>query len=219
METDRLFRTVAATVLVIAISQHHCGLAQSNNTHSAARSDAAQGRLVLVHLQTVDGQGATMQETQQWLKQNLEDYGGGCYNQFFDTKISNVDIDSACNLTYTNTMVPREHDLKPRRGQAFIPLGAVTAVELGTLSGGECGERQVLTLRTGNLALVRDPEKSGITLDWLGIKIGNEPSPVPGSPMPQSVTQMAPRIQKALQHAVDLCRGTFKAPQQSKEPF
>jgi hypothetical protein len=63
---------------------------------------------------------------------------------------------------------------------------------------------------------VREGENYWASFD---IYIGNNPHVTPGAPLPEDIDQMAPRIQKALQHAVDLCRGTFNAPAQSKQPF
>ncbi len=51
------------------------------------------------------------------------------------------------------------------------------------------------------------------------VSTGPAPDQTPGAEIPPSTYDMGPRIVNALQHAVSLCRGTYKTPVQAKQPF
>ncbi len=162
--------------------------------------------------QMSDSAPPTLKETGDWLKSNLEAYGGGCWHSgqnepSSEEKFSDVSIDNSCRLSYRRSLVHSN-------GKAFnqqvisIPLGAVSDVQVQeTSDGGDCGSWMSIAVRTGNIAGGAD------------ININREHSVSAGAIIPQSPAQMAPRIQKAIQHAVELCRGTYKAPPTAKEPF
>ena len=99
-----------------------------------------------------------------------------------------------------------------------IPLGAVSDVQLLSSSspGSGCADGWSIDVNTGNVAVVT---LNGSPYSRASININNQPSMSAGAAVPQSPAQMVPRIQKAIQHAVDLCRGTYKAPPTAKEPF
>jgi hypothetical protein len=200
-------RVISAAALAVAIS---VAVQRSAEIVLAA---SQSGPINTEQGQTPDNAGPTLKETTDWLKTNLEGYGGGCWNSggempSSEEKISDVSIDSSCRLSYKTSLVHSN-------GKAFhqqlisIPLGAVSDIQLGSVSspGTGCADNWQIVVKTGNIV-------GGATID-----INREPSVVAGTIVPPTPTQMAPRIQKAIQRAVDLCRGTYKAPPSAKEPF
>ena len=175
--------------------------------------------------QTPDTAGPTLKETSDWLKSTLEGYGGGCNDVQSYTKISDVSIDSSCRLSYKETFIwssgVPDH-FKKHIGDVFrtnlisIPLGAVSDVQAGIGSNSDCGDQWGIAINTGNVAAATI---NGSPNSNAGITISNRPGMSAGAAVPQSPAQMSPRIQKAIQHAVNLCRGTYQGPAPTKDPF
>jgi hypothetical protein len=166
----------------------------------------------------------TLQETSDWLVRTLQSYGGGITPnsdwtgpQWIAT-LSNVTLDTSCHLSYKHIIANAQGETTASYS-ADIALGAVTDVQASI------GNVDVwIYVTTGSV--------NGVVYDGNGTTPGNlktdnhdqievhtTPSSQPGQPVPDSPEQMAPRIVSALNHAVDLCRETYKSPVQQKEPF
>jgi hypothetical protein len=173
---------------------------------------------------TPDG-SPTLKETSDWLAKVLDEYGGNeSTERLFESSIKRAKIDNSCNLSYLELGLGGGGTIS----KVSVPLGAITSIEIRNNDAGP-----FVKWETGKLALARYVKlhfASGNTLVedekyyYAGFftMIARRPPPIstaPGAEIPQSPEQMAPRIVKALQHAADLCKTTYKAPDQAKEPF
>jgi hypothetical protein len=207
-------RQIGAAALAIAIS-----VAAQRGT---ARIVLAAGQSSPINTgqgQTPDSGGPSLKETSDWLKSNLEAYGGGCFNDTYYQKISDVSIDNSCKLSYKDALIKNSNNKIFLQRAYSIPLGAVSDIQLSSSGspGTGCADGWLIEVNTGNIAVVTS--NGGSPMPVARININNQPSMSVGGVVPQSPAQMAPRIQKAIQRAVNLCRGSFKAPPQAHEPF
>jgi hypothetical protein len=149
----------------------------------------------------------------------LSQYGGGCWNEYYKHRIEEAHIDNACRLTYKSVMIDKENnkvDKDSTRRYASVQLGAVTDVSFVELDNMGCGHVFAIKFETGSIAAAFDGY--GVK-SWLQLRIDQSPRASAGAPMPDTPEQMGNRIEKALRHAVDLCRGTYQPPVQPKQPF
>ena len=162
---------------------------------------------------TPDG-SPTLKETSDWLAKTLADYGGSDWDTY-PARVADVGIDNTCTFRWKAVTDPGKHSSYD--GFA-VPLGAVTSVAISPQSSD--GHNWLdLNISTGNVAAIRGSGGSVPATEMSWIVISRMPAPKLNAPTPETPEQMAPRIQKALQHAVDLCRSTYQAPAQSKELF
>ena len=170
---------------------------------------------------TPDG-SPTLKETSDWLAKTLQDYGGyhphcgspgPCLGSF--PVLSDVGIDNTCTFRWTE-------ETNASRDAIYsyaVPLGAVTEI---TVAPTDDGLAPNLTIKTGQVTAISAGERVNKTHEALasaGFDLYGTPPPKLNAPAPESKERMAPRIQKALQHAVDLCRSTYQAPAQAKQLF
>jgi hypothetical protein len=162
---------------------------------------------------TPDG-SPTLKETSDWLANSLADYAGvddGAISS--STSVSNVAIDNTCTFRWSESYYREKH---PSYVYA-LPLGAVSEITALPDNGGNWFD---LMIKTGDVAAIRGSGQMAIPVSSIvTIQIGRRPSPKLNAPSPETAEQMAPRIQKALQHAADLCRSTYQAPPQAKQAF
>jgi hypothetical protein len=204
---------IGAAALAIAVSAS----AQQGTARIVPAADQS-GLTNTEQGQTPDSAGPTLKETSDWLKSNLESYGGGCFNDYahnnnreVDHKIFDVSIDNSCKLNYKESPFWLDNNKSLRPPQLIsIPLGAVSDIHVyDAKDGGDdnCKLGSTIVIKTGNIV-------GGAQID-----IKKQPSVPTGAVIPPTPEQMALRIQKAIQHAVELCRGTYTAPPSAKDPF
>jgi hypothetical protein len=155
---------------------------------------------------TSDG-SPTLKQTGDWLAKTLADYGGEN-----DSPTCGLAIDNSCTLHWS--------DGKGRGSESFsVPLGAVTSVEI-VPQNWNGGDRWLdLTIRTGNVAAIRQDGTSFAEAQTWFVLGRRMPAAKPSESLPQVPDQMAPRIQTALQHAVSLCQNTYQSPSQPDNLF
>jgi hypothetical protein len=151
-----------------------------------------------LNAQPADG-SPTLKATSDWLAINLSSYG-----DVDSEAVSGVHITDNCDLVYIHTDASSRYAIS-------VPLGAVNSVSIGRSHG-----YPSIFLTTAHIAAIRQGEYAR---DHLNIALGHSPPPIAGAATPDGAERMAERIQKALQHAVDLCRGTYNAPAQTQQPF
>jgi hypothetical protein len=204
---------IGAAALAIAVSA-----SAQQGTARIVPTAARSGPTTAGQDKAPDSGGPTLKETSDWLKLNLEAYGGGCFNDNADSNnrrldhnIFDVSIDNSCRLNYQESAVWLDNNKslnKPRLNS--IPLGAVSDIQVYDAKDSidaNCKLGSMIVIKTGNIV-------GGAQID-----IKKQPSVPAGAEIPPTREQMALRIQKAIQHAVELCRGTYKAPPTAKEPF
>lgn len=165
------------------------------------------------------GNGPTLEETSAWIVQTLTLYGGD-NSPGMQYIIKDVTIDG-CTFSYTynwNTL----QKLEPGKrysdfARTTVPLNAVTLVQ--PIFGGNSGDVPGgFVLQTGRQALIEFSE--GPANNQAMVLVASSPQgPLPNGTVPQNPAVMAPRLIKAFQHAVDLCRAMYPPPQEQTEPF
>lgn len=159
---------------------------------------------------TPDG-SPTLGETRDWLAKVLVEYSGHGGPTDFEWT-TGASIDNTCHLSWT-TDVYDGNSPHPRRGSRYsLPLGAVTDVSIADSK---------IMIATGDVAAIAHDSP------WLH-QNGNQSSAYinlmpdfhpANNTVVVPLNEIAPRIQKALQHAVDLCKSVYQQPAQTKEPF
>jgi hypothetical protein len=175
----------------------------------------------------------TLQATSDWLAKTVVVYGGGGHDSaYVPESYTYFSVDNSCTLSYVEAIAdpPRVQFGHPYNYfMDSVPLGAVTKIKASgtTTTVNGIMVPSSISIETGNVAAVSFGNSNGAPATY-GIRhytnratlwFGKIPPTVPGADIPASPEQMLPRIQKALQHAVDLCRGTYASAPQAKEPF
>jgi hypothetical protein len=208
-------QSAGAAALAIAVSA-----SAQQGTARMVSAAARSGPTTAGQDKAPDSGGATLKETSDWLKVNLEAYGAGCFNdnadgnnRRLDHRIFDVSIDNSCRLSYQEAAFWPDNNKSLNKPRLIsIPLGAVSDIHVYDAKdkgedGTGCNYGSTIVIKTGNIV-------GGADID-----IKKRPSVPAGAEIPPTPEQMALRIQKAIQHAVELCRGTYKAPPTAKEPF
>lgn len=177
-----------------------------------------------------DASSASLDETSDWLASALRGYGGReDYNDMAKhwrfSRISNVRIDSACILHYSQH-TDGSHELVSEDEDVSIPLGAVTDVQAKDTHSRYAGGRLVY-LTTGQINAIQFmhrlgdalPSPSSSSVVSIGVNFEPPTAKEAGSMVQPSRDEMLPRITHAIEHAVTLCQGTYKQPTQPKQPF
>jgi len=159
---------------------------------------------------TPDG-SPTLKQTSDWLASVIGDYGNYECCGFPFGRIVDVGIDNQCTFQWREVSDSTKH---PLYMNFSVPLGAVTSVEIQDNNGAT-----QIWIRTGDIGAIRGSGQAVSATPIVGIDLTRIQHLKPDVPVPQTAQEMAPRIQKALQHAVDLCRSTHQEPAQSNEPF
>lgn len=166
--------------------------------------------------------GPSFETTRDWMVSTLNQYGGywedsdGIWHVY-----SNAAISNSCLLTFQNDQYMNSYKSGSRpfpfdSGVVTIPLGAITSAALNQYRGGF-----FISILTGNISAITQNSGGGLTpaMANYDLDINRMPHPVAGQPMPDSPQDMAKRFLPALQHMVDICKGTYQAPAQQKQPF
>jgi hypothetical protein len=182
--------------------------------------------------------GPSLQETTQWILQNLSEYAGGEYhvNQYrllnqatFTDEHFRFSIDN-CTLSYTF-----HRTIEPRAGRIYntvygtvkstqsrsIPLGALVEISRATQDG-------VTGVHMRTLTQAIHKEWSDVTTDVTGRDDDTADNTDDGQSNVNSIdigftqsgkdnTGMAARMMNALTHARDLCKGSYRP--NNGEPF
>jgi hypothetical protein len=169
---------------------------------------------------TPDG-SPTLKQTSDWLAKTLQAYGGED-RQSGRSVIREVRIDNSCNFHYSVNETGYSGNPYVRGFDVTLPLGAVHDIYawISDIDAPPVG----IDISTGQTASVqfsshsrRETSTSANSVVWIAVR--HVPEPILGGEAPEAAAQMIPRIITALQHAVDLCRSTYKPPAESKEPF
>jgi hypothetical protein len=173
---------------------------------------------------TPDG-SPTLKETSDWLAQNFPAYAGidisrdDPGDEATHWRFSDASIDGTCTFRWTETMWMGNGRKEVRDTTTVehhsVPLGAVTEVSVRAPGeyDGENGSRWLrIHISTGNVSLLKLGTFAFFPIDQM-------PRAATGGLVPDVPEQMAPRIAKALQHSVDLCKGTYTPPTKAKQAF
>lgn len=168
---------------------------------------------------TAPSSGPTLRETSDWLAKTLKAYGGlYLTNGLLESAVTDAEISNDCTLQIKSTHYDWNFDKRKEKSSwvvtETVPLGAVTSVRLDVRS--DLNEVTIYTYPV-SAVLVNNRGSQAPTFQ-LGIDLQRRPDESLGTDVPQTGSEISQRVEKALSHAVDLCRGTYSHPQ-SKEPF
>jgi hypothetical protein len=186
---------------------------------AAAKSKKKQQSEVLP---PVAKSGPSFEATRDWIVSTLTQYGGywedsgGIWHVY-----SNVAISNSCVLTFQNDQYMNSYKSGSKpfpfdSGVVTIPLGAVTSSTLNQYEGGF-----FISILTGSISAITQTSGGGLTPAMANytLDINRAVRPVAGQPTPDNPQDMAKRFLPAFQHMVDICKGTYQAPVQQKQPF
>jgi hypothetical protein len=170
---------------------------------------------------TPDG-SPTLKQTSDWLAMTFADYGS--YSYMGTWYVSGVSIDNSCNFHYTTTQTWGDDRKSVQILDHTVPLGAMTDIQPHS----DVNDRVIgIEYHTGNVPLIhfashgrgdyKKPQEYVSYADTL-VPFAGDPPIRPGIEV-HSYIEMVPRVISALQHAVSLCKSTYKPPVQKKQPF
>jgi len=167
--------------------------------------------------------GPSFEETRDWIVTTVDQYGGHNLGSQW-VVYSNASIDNLCVLRFDSNWYAGDYKKgsKPfagNSGSVEIPLGAVTSIGHGQM--GFNPNDQTIDLQTGNVAAVTygGGDNFAGSHNEYDLIVDNSPNAAANMPIPASPQSMVPRLTSAFQHMVDICKGTYQAPAQQKQPF
>lgn len=208
-------RNILRNTAVAALLSGTLLFGQAQDSATAQRASAAQQEVDWLDAPTPDG-SPTLRETSDWLAKTLIAYGGDDPADGSHARIGTAHIDNDCSF-HVHINVTSVDDLSSAL-DVSLPLGAVVKVSDGV------GEVPNVMISTGSvkailLATHTETSTGSRRVQFVGLLLGSHPSADQEETAPQEPDQMLPRIIRALQHAVDLCRSSYQPPAQTKEPF
>ena len=167
--------------------------------------------------------GPTLQETSDWLAKTLKEYGGIYYNSGqLQSALTDAWIGEDCTFHHKSVGYEWKENRKLSSSwteETAIPLGAVTSLRSSINPNQEVIGINIYTYPISAVQIdntFNDGRHQVTTDDQIPME--RSPNATLGGEAPQIPSEIIPRVEKALKHAVDLCRGTYLKTL-PKEPF